>query len=86
MDRKLCFIVGTIFIITSVFLYIIEMGVYYFSWVNQMIASYYIGSSLSNHQQLNLVIIIFIPALLLMSIIFYIIGYEKSNRGNSKVY
>ena len=86
MDRKLCFSLGTIFIITSVFLYIIEMGVYYFSWVNQMIASYYIGSSLSNHQQLNLVIIIFIPALLLMSIIFYIIGYEKSNRGNSKVY
>ena len=86
MDRKLCFIVGTIFIITSVFLYVIEIGVYYFSWVNQMIASYYMGSSLINHQQLNPVIIIFIPALLLMSIIFYTLGYTKNNRENSKVY
>ena len=86
MERKLCFVLGTIFIITSVFLYIIEIGVYYFSWVNQMIASYYIGSSLSNHQQLNIVIIIFIPSLLLMSIVFYILGATKDNRGNSRVY
>lgn len=77
MDKKLCYILGTIFIVSSGFFYTIERGIAYYSWIGQMNA--HVGSYSSNLQIPSLTTNIYIPIFLIIGIILYICAYKKRN-------
>ena len=77
MDKKLCYILGTIFIISSGFIYVIERGIAYYSWIGQKMS--HTGSFETNPQLPSLFTNIYIPTFLVIGIVFYVIGYRKRN-------
>ncbi|MBW9157321.1 hypothetical protein LGL55_07260 [Clostridium tagluense] len=81
MDRKTYYILGTIFLISSAFLYEIERGIAYYSWIGQMSA--HTGSYSTNPQLPSLFTNIYIPIFLIIGVVFYVLAYRKRNRNNS---
>lgn len=77
MDKKLCYILGTIFIISSGFLYVIERWIAYYSWIGQMATR--TGSYLTYPQLPSLFTNMYIPIFLILGIVFYILPYRKRN-------
>lgn len=77
MDKKLYYILGTIFIISSGFFYEVERVIAYYSWIGQMKA--HVGSYSSNPQIPSLITNIYIPIFLVIGIGFYIFAYKKRN-------
>jgi hypothetical protein len=83
MDRKGYYILGTIFLISSGFLYTIERGIAYYSWIGQMNALPQIGSYPSNPQLPGLFTNIYVPVFLIIGVAFYALAYRKRDRNNS---
>lgn len=83
MDRKIYYIFGTIFLISSGFLYTIERGFAYYYWVGQISAASHTGSYSTNPQLPSLFTNIYIPLFLIIGVIFYVLAYRKRNRINS---
>jgi|BarGraIncu00431A_1022009.scaffolds.fasta_scaffold34386_1 hypothetical protein len=79
MDKKLYYILGTIFIISSGFIYVVERGFAYYTWVGQLTA--HLQSYSSSPQSPNLITNIYIPLFLIIGIVFYVSAYKK--RDNS---
>jgi hypothetical protein len=78
MDKKLFYILGSVFIIASGFLYTLERFIAYFAWVGQMNA--HTGSFPNNPDLPGLSSNIFIPTFLLIGIVLFVLGYRgKSN-------
>jgi hypothetical protein len=77
MDKKLYYVLGTIFIIVSGFLYTIERGIAYYSWIGQRISASQVGSFSSNPELPGLLSNIYIPVFVIIGVIFYALGYKK---------
>lgn len=77
MDKKLYFVLGTIFIISSGFLYTIERGIAYYSWIGQMASAAHTGSFPSNPELPVPLTNIYIPAFIIIGVIFYVLGSRK---------
>ncbi|MBP1926515.1 hypothetical protein J2Z76_002384 [Sedimentibacter acidaminivorans] len=78
MDKKLCYILGTVFIVTSGILYSIERFIAYFSWIGQMNA--HTGSFPTYPDLPSIFTNIFVPAFIIMGVILFILGYRKHNK------
>lgn len=77
MDKKICYILGTIFIISGGFFYTIERLLSYFIWIGQMNAAINIGSYPNSPQLPALFTNFFIPIFIIVGIIFFIAGYKR---------
>ncbi len=78
MDKKLHYVLGTVFIITSGILYSFERFIAYFFWIGQMNVT---GSFPTNPLVLpGLSSNIFIPIFLIIGVVLFVLGYRcKSN-------
>ena len=79
MDRKIYYILGTIFLISSGFLYTIERGIAYYYWIGQMSVVSHTGSYSTNPQLPRLFTNIYIPIFLIVGVVFYVLAYRKRN-------
>ncbi|WP_425803765.1 hypothetical protein ACHOLT_18750 [Desulfitobacterium sp. Sab5] len=77
MEKKLCYILGTVFIITSGIIYSLERFIAYFVWIGQMNA--HTGSFPTYPNLPGLLTNIFIPIYAVIGIILLVIGYKESN-------
>lgn len=77
MEKKLCYILGTVFIITSGIIYSLERFIAYFAWIGQMNA--HTGSFPTYPNLPGLLTNIFIPIYAVIGIILLVIGYKESN-------
>jgi hypothetical protein len=77
MDKKLYYFLGSIFIITSGFLYTIERGIAYYSWIGQMMSASHTGSFPNNPKLPNLLTNIYIPVFIIIGVVFIYLGYRK---------
>lgn len=78
MDKKLYYILGTIFIVTSGILYSLERFISYFSWIGQMNA--HTGSFPTYPDFPNLFTNIFVPVFIVIGIVLFVLGYERHNK------
>ena len=65
------------FIVASGFIYAIERGLAYFSWIGQMMSASHTGSSPTNPQFPGLLANIYIPIFMIIGVIFYVKGYME---------
>lgn len=77
MDKKSYYVLGTIFIVVSGFIYTIERGIAYYSWIGQRMSASQIGSSTTSPQLPGLLTNIYIPAFVIVGVIFYVKGYME---------
>jgi hypothetical protein len=78
MDKRLFYILGTVFIIASGILYSFERFIAYFSWIGQMNA--HTGSFPNNPDLPGLSSNIFIPIFVIIGIALFVLGCRcKSN-------
>jgi hypothetical protein len=75
MDKKLYYILGTVFIITSGILYSIERFIAYFTWIGQMNAH---TGSCPNYPSLpGIQTNIFVAIFTIISIFLFVSGYRE---------
>ena len=81
MDKKLCYVLGTVFIIAGGVLYSLERFIAYFAWIGQMIADpgYYSSSPHLPGVLTN----IFVPLFIIIGVLFFIFNYKKSTQTKS---
>jgi len=79
MDKKICYILGTIFIITGGFIYTTERALSYFVWIGQMNAALHVGNYPSSPQLPVFFTNLFIPIFIVVGIIFFLAGYKRAN-------
>ncbi len=78
MDKKLCYVLGTVFIITSGILYSFERFIAYFVWISKMNAH---TVSFPPYPSLpGLLTNIFVPIFIIVGITFFVLSYNKSNK------
>jgi|GEM_PF-659421 len=77
MDKKLYYFLGAIFIITSGFLYTVERGIAYYSWIGQMMSASHTLSFPTNPQLPNLLTNIYIPVYIIIGVVFMYLGYRE---------
>ncbi|AFS78277.1 hypothetical protein Curi_c12660 [Gottschalkia acidurici 9a] len=78
MNKKLYYILGTVFIITSGILYSLERAISYFSWIGQMNAD---SSSFPSYPNLpNIFTNSFVPTFIVIGVILFVLGYRKHNK------
>lgn len=75
MDKRLCYVLGTVFIISSGILYSFERFIANLAWIGQMNAL----NSFPTYPELpGLLTNIFVPIFVLMGITLFVIGYKKT--------
>ncbi len=77
MDKKSYYALGTIFVVASGFIYAIERGISYYTWIGQMMSASHTGSSPINPQLPGLLTNIYIPGFVIIGAIFYVLGCGK---------
>lgn len=77
MDKKLCYILGTVFIITTGIIYSLERFIAYVAWIGQMNA--HTGSFPIYPDLPSMLTNVFIPIFAVLGIMLFVIGYKKSN-------
>ncbi len=79
MDKKINYILGTVFIITSGILYSLERLISYFSWIGQMNAN--TGSYPTYPDLPSINTNIFVLIFIIIGIVFFALGAIKHNKG-----
>jgi hypothetical protein len=78
MDKRLCYILGTVFIISGAIIFSFERFIAYFSWIGQMNA--HTGSFPTYPELPGLLTNIFVPIFVTIGITLFAIGYKKAAR------
>ncbi len=78
MDKKLYYILGTVFIITSGILYSLERLISYFSWIGQMNAKTESSPIYPSLPSINTNI--FVSVFIIIGIILFALGAIKHNK------
>ncbi len=76
MDKKLNYILGTVFIITSGILYSLERLISYFSWIGQMNAETVSSPTYPDLPSINTNI--FVPIFIIIGIILFGLAWQKT--------
>lgn len=77
MDKKLYYILGTVFIISSGFLYSFERFIAYYEWIG--ISNANIGSYYSSPHLPGVLTNIFIPIFIIIGFTLIVKGYKNNN-------
>jgi hypothetical protein len=78
MDKKLYYILGTVFIVTSGILYSLERFISYFAWIGQMNAN--TGSFPTYPDLPSLFTNVFVPTFIIIGVILFVLGCKKHNK------
>lgn len=81
MDKRLNYILGTVFIITSGMLYSLERFIAYVTWIGQINA--HTGSFPNAPDLPGLSTNIFIPIFIIIGVAFFVRGYRQNTKTNS---
>lgn len=77
MDKKLYSILGTVFIISSGFLYSFERFIAYYGWIGTLNSN--IGSHSTSPHLPGIFTNIFIPIFLIIGFVLIVKGYKNNN-------
>lgn len=77
MEKKMYYILGTIFFVVSSIIYSFERFISYYSMIGQRMSMSQVGQGNINLILPNLTTNIFVPLFIIVGLLFYIFGYLK---------
>jgi hypothetical protein len=77
MEKKIYYVLGTVFIALSGIIYTFERFISYYSMIGQRLSMSQIGSGMIDLQLPNLATNIFVILFIILGVSFYIGGYKK---------